>query len=66
MTKIEEVEAKVRALEPEELAAFRHWFREFDAELWDAEIEADIEAGKLDDLAEEALAEHRRGLSREI
>jgi hypothetical protein len=28
---------------------------------WDSEIEADIRAGKLDKLAEEALREHREG-----
>ena len=31
--------------------------REFEAQVWDKQIEEDIEAGKLDRLAEEALAD---------
>lgn len=32
-----------------------------DGALWDAQIKADTEAGRLDFLFAEALAEHRRG-----
>ncbi len=42
------------------------WFEAFDASQFDAAIERDVEAGKLDALAEEALAEHRAGGSREL
>lgn len=49
---------------PEELAKFRRWFAQFDADAWDAQIEADAAAGKLDALAEEALAEYRSGQAR--
>lgn len=38
----------------------------FDASQFDAAIERDAQAGKLDALAEEALAEHRAGGSREL
>jgi hypothetical protein len=38
----------------------------FDADAWDRQIEDDICAGRLDDLAMEALEEHRAGGSREI
>jgi hypothetical protein len=61
MGKIERIENEIRALSAEELAAFRKWFREFDAETWDSEIEADALAGKLDALADKALSDHRAG-----
>lgn len=61
MGKIEKIEDEVRALSPKELAAFRRWFREFDAEAWDREIEADARAGKLDAFADAALKAHRAG-----
>jgi hypothetical protein len=61
MGKVEKIENEVRALSSEELAAFRMWFREFDAEAWDREIEADAHAGKLDALADRALSDHRAG-----
>jgi len=61
MGKLEKIENEVRALSAEELAAFRKWFREFDADAWDRDIEADALAGKLDALADRALSVHRAG-----
>jgi hypothetical protein len=55
MGKIERIEQDVQALAPDELAAFRQWFREFDAASWDRQIEDDVRAGKLDALADTAL-----------
>jgi hypothetical protein len=66
MTKIEQIEQDVRKLDRDELAAFRRWFREYDSEEWDRQIEDDARAGKLDKLAEEALAAHRAGKSKEL
>lgn len=66
MSRVEALEESVRALSDEELAAFRAWFISFDAEAWDRQIEADLQAGKLDTIAEEAVAEYRRGESREL
>lgn len=61
MRPVEELEQAVRELSPEQLAEFRRWFAEFDARLWDAELEADVAAGCLDALADEALADYRQG-----
>ena len=63
---IDDIKDAVRQLTPEKLAEFREWFAEFDAQLWDRQIERDAAAGKLDALAEEALAEHRAGLTRDM
>lgn len=64
MTKLEDIEKAVEQLSPEELARFRAWFEELQARLWDQQIERDAKAGKLDKLAEEALAEHKAGRTR--
>ena len=61
MSTIREIEDAVRNLPPDDLAAFRHWFAEFDADLWDRQIERDITAGRLDKLADEARSELREG-----
>lgn len=53
------VENAIKQLSAEELIKFRQWYAEFDADLWDAQIEADAAAGKLDALAEEALTDYR-------
>ena len=66
MTKIEKLEHEVRSLSPKELANFRRWFAEFDAAQWDAQIERDAGDGRLDSLANEALAEHQAGRSRKL
>jgi len=67
MSKVEELEQKVQALSPEELARFREWFLEFDwAAAWDRKLERDVRAGKLDALAEKALRDHRAGKTKPI
>jgi len=66
MTKIEKLERDVRELSPKELASFREWFAAFDAAAWDRELEEAASSGKLDRLADEALAEHRAGRTRKL
>lgn len=66
MSTVERLENEVAQLPPDDLAAFRRWFAEFDAAVWDAKIEADAAAGKLDALAAEALSEYQAGKAREI
>jgi len=66
MSKIENLEKQIRQLSPEELADFRRWYAEFDAELWDRQFEADVKAGKLDSLADQALRAHAAGQSTKL
>jgi hypothetical protein len=66
MITIEDIEKAVAELPPEQLDAFRAWFEQFDAERFDQKIERDIKAGKLDRLAEEVLADHLAGRTREL
>ena len=61
MGTVENIKEAVRKLSLEELAAFRAWFAEFDAASWDREFEEDVAAGRLDQLAEEALRDLREG-----
>ena len=58
---LEELEKAVRQLSDEDLAQFRVWFAEFDAEVWDRQFEADVFSGRLDTLAEKALKDLRQG-----
>lgn len=61
MSTIQEIKDAVRQLSPEDLAAFRAWFAEFDARVWDRQFDEDVVAGRLDQLAEEALQDLREG-----
>jgi len=63
MSKVESIEQQIETLSPEELAKFRVWYASFDAQVWDAQFTADVEAGKLDTIAEGALHAHKAGQS---
>lgn len=66
MTKLERISRDIEALAPAELRKFREWFAEYDAAVLDAQIEADAKAGKLDELADRALVDHRAGRTRPL
>ena len=59
MGTIEDIEKAVSELSPEELARFTAWFEEFEAARFDAHIEADAKAGKLDKLIAQAREDYR-------
>ncbi len=55
---------QVQKLPPAEVFELGRWLREYETELWDQQIEADIRSGKLDKLGQEALEELRAGKTR--
>jgi hypothetical protein len=66
MARVEELADKVQQLSRDELAAFREWFRKYDSDEWDKEIEEDILGGRLESLADEAIADHKAGRTKEL
>ncbi len=66
MSEVEQLAQRIENLSPQDLAKFRAWFVELDGRLWDAQIEADAKAGKLDGLINEALADYKAGKAREL
>ncbi len=66
MTKLEQIKASIESLSAEEIAKLRDWFDDLDGRLFDEKIERDAKAGRLEGLADEALAEHARGSSRKL
>jgi hypothetical protein len=66
MTKIERLEHDIMTLDPSELAALRDWFQNYLADEWDKHVEQDARAGKLDRLADKALADHRAGRTKPL
>ena len=61
MSTMQDIENAIRQLSPEDLAALRTWFAAFDAERWDQQFEEDVAAGRLEDLAQEAIQDLREG-----
>jgi hypothetical protein len=66
MSTVQEIEQAVSRLSGEELARFREWFGQFDAMIWDEQFEADVQSGRLDDIADQAIRDFRAGKFREL
>jgi hypothetical protein len=66
MSTVERIEAEILKLSPKELTQLTDWVLALDERAWDEQIEQDIAAGKLDFLAQEALAELKAGNCRTL
>jgi hypothetical protein len=65
MSRVEEIEAAIDSLSPEEYRRIIQWFRSREQKRWDEQLDADSAAGKLDFLFDEAESESAKGLLRE-
>jgi hypothetical protein len=66
MDRVTKIGREIQELSKTELAAFRQWFRDFDAKAWDRQIEEDVQAGKLDALANKAIKDFESGKCSEM
>jgi hypothetical protein len=66
MFSVVEIEEAIQKLPEPDLAELQRWFSDFYETMWDNKIENDAQAGKLDTLAAEALAEYHQGKAIEI
>jgi len=65
-SRVHRLKGQVKQLTAQELRAFREWFAQFDAEVWDRQFEADAQSGKLDELAAGALRDYEAGRATEL
>ncbi len=63
---IRNIEQIIAKLPRKKLVAFRAWFFKFDARSWDKQFRADVQAGKLDAFANEAIDDLKKGKCREL
>ena len=66
MSNVKALERAVEKLTSSDLVEFRSWFLNYDADLWDREIEEDYRSGKLDNLISEAIRDYQDGKATEI
>ena len=66
MSKLETLEREIKGLSVAELTQVRAWLDELEADAWDAQIEADSLAGRLDHLIANALEEETAGRWKEF
>ena len=65
MDRVEEIEAAIESLPPDEFDRVARWVHERGQALWDRQLDNDSASGKLDFLFEEAESESRLKLLRE-
>ena len=61
MSTVQEIESAITQLGFKEVHAVADWLLEYRERLWDEQIEADAQAGKLDSLIKKAKAGYRAG-----
>jgi hypothetical protein len=61
MSTVQEIEAAITQLEPKKIHAVADWLHEYREGLWDKQIEADANAGKIDSLIKKAKPGYRVG-----
>lgn len=66
MKTVAEIKQDILALPKVEYAELLHWIREQDWEQWEREFDEDVQAGRLDALAAEALDAKARGELRDL
>jgi hypothetical protein len=66
MRKVEQIEQQIRELSAREFSELRDWVLEQDWKAWDAQIEDDARAGKLDEVIAEADADYKAGRTRPL
>jgi len=57
MTQLERIQAEIEVLSHQDYVRLRKWLAEKDWEEWNKQMESDANAGRLDFLVEEAMAE---------
>lgn len=58
---VKDIEQAITQLPPSEVAELSQWFEEFQAQVWDRQIEQDAKAGRFAALIEQAKAEAAAG-----
>ena len=61
MPTVQQLEKEVSGLKNEQLQEFRAWFEEFDADAWDKQFEDDVREGRLDNIANSAISDFKKG-----
>ncbi|GIK73033.1 MAG: hypothetical protein BroJett021_20210 [Chloroflexota bacterium] len=61
MMQVEQLQREIEALPERDYIRLRQWFAELDWQRWDRQLAADVAAGKLDFLLEEAQVAKEQG-----
>jgi len=63
---IKEIEAAIAELPKKDVVELLRWLEEYHAQVWDAQIEQDLESGRLDSVLAEVDAEYEAGMTQPL
>ena len=63
---VQEIEAAITELPAKDLGALVTWLADYHQQVWDQQIEGDLESGRLDGLLDEVRQEYSAGLARPL
>lgn len=63
---VQEIEQAIRQLPPPEVERLSVWLGDYHHQLWDKQIEDDLDSGRLDGLLAEVDAEYEAGLAQPL
>lgn len=63
---VQEIESAITQLSGNDVAALLKWLEEYHEQMWDEQIENDLDAGRLDALLDEVDKEYEAGLSKPL
>ncbi|OGW16024.1 MAG: hypothetical protein A3G93_14405 [Nitrospinae bacterium RIFCSPLOWO2_12_FULL_45_22] len=66
MNTVQEIEKAITQLSKDDLMVLMEWFEEFEAKMWDKQFEEDVQSGKLEKIANKAIADFRAGKCKEL
>jgi len=63
---VQEIEETIMQLSVDDLIKLSAWLEEYQARVWDRQIEEDLDAGRLDAILKEVEAEYDAGLAQPL
>ena len=66
MSTVAEIENALQSLPVDEARKIADWLQDYLDEKWDRQIDADMAAGRLDKLADKAIADYRAGRTKPL
>jgi hypothetical protein len=66
VSRVQELEGRIKELSSNEFQELRAWLAEYEAEVWDQQLDADALAGRLDTIADQALKDFSENRSTDL
>jgi len=63
---VKDIELAITQLPPNELAELISWLEEYHAQIWDKQVEDDLEQGRLDKVLDQVKADIAAGLKKPL